>query len=94
MQMGFRKSLLDKRKFYVHLMKEFQLALSVHVSVASNECSFSKLKLVRSYLRSTMKEECLDALMISSYSHDILDNIDLDKIADAWSGVKTRKLKI
>ena len=88
------KFLLDKRCFYPILVKAFQIALTIHVSVASNERSFSKLKIVKTYLRSTMEEDRLDALMVSACSSDILDRIDLDRIADAWSLLKTRKISI
>ena len=69
------KCVLGKQQFYPNLTKAYQLALTIPVSVASNELSFSKLKLVKSYLRSTMKENRLDDLMILSSSVDILDNL-------------------
>ncbi|CAB4004173.1 WD40 repeat-containing SMU1 [Paramuricea clavata] len=74
------KCVLGKQQFYPNLTKAYQLALTIPVSVASNERSFSKLKLVKSYLRSTMKENRLDDLMILSSSVDILDELELDKI--------------
>ena len=41
-----------------------------------------------------MKEDHVDDLMILSSGNDILDCLDLDKIADSWSICKTRKVKI
>ena len=35
-----------------------------------------------------MKQDRLDSLMISASSPDILDNIDINKIADAWAVVE------
>ena len=64
------------------------------VSVASSERSFSKLQISKNYLRSTMAEERLDALMIVTCSSDVLDNLDLDKLENAWSLLKTRRIKI
>ena len=49
------KFLLDKRCFHPNLVKAYQIALTISVSVASNARSFSKLKIVKTYLRSTMK---------------------------------------
>ena len=63
------------------------------MSVASSERYFSKLKIFKNYLRSTMAEERLDALMIVTCSSDVLDNLDLDKLANAWSLLKTRRIK-
>ena len=86
--------LKEKGKVYPSLLKAYQLALTIPVSVASNERSFSKLKLVKTYLRSTMKEARLDSLMLAACSNDILDSLNLDVIADSWSKLKTRKAKI
>ena len=58
------KSLLGNQRFYPSLAKAYQLALTIPVSVASNERSFSTLRLLKNYLRSTMKENRLDDLMI------------------------------
>jgi len=44
----------------------FRVMLTVPVSVASAERSFSKLKLIKSYLHSTMSEERLNGLAIFS----------------------------
>ena len=35
-----------------------------------------------------MFEESLDALMIVACSSEVLDNLDLDKLANAWSLLK------
>jgi hypothetical protein len=74
--------LLGRQCFYPNLSKAYQLALTIPVSVASNERSFSKLRLVKSYLRSTMTEDHLDDLMILASANDILDCLDLDSMAN------------
>ena len=86
--------LKDKLLFYPSLAKAYQLALTIPISVASNERSFSKLRLVKSYLRSTMKEDRLDALMILASSPDILHNLEIDNVANSWSNLKARRVKL
>ena len=47
------------------------------VTVASAERSFSKLKLIKNYLRSTMTQERLTTLSTISIEEAILDDIDI-----------------
>ena len=41
-----------------------------------------------------MKEDRLDSLMISACAHDILDGLDLNKLADEWAILKTRRVSV
>lgn len=70
-----------------------RLALTAPVSVASNERTFSKLILVKNYLRSTMSESKLDSLMILSIERDVIDELDLNKISSQWSKLKQRRIQ-
>ena len=85
------KFLTDKQYKYSHFLKAYQIALTIPVSV---ERSFNKLKIVKNYLGFTMAEERLDALVKAICSSDVLDNLDLDKLANAWSLLETRRIKI
>ena len=88
------KWFVAKSHIYLNLSKAYRLALAVPISVASNERSFSKLNLIECYIRSTMKEERLDYLMVAACSSDVLDRLGLDEVADSWSILKTRRIKI
>ena len=50
------------------------------MNIASAERSFTKLKLLRNRLRTTILQERLNELAICSIEKDILDNIDQDMI--------------
>ena len=50
------------------------------MNIASVERSFTKLKLLRNHLRTTILQERLNELAICSIEKDILDNIDQDMI--------------
>jgi hypothetical protein len=52
------------------------------VAVASAEINFSKLKLLKKCLRSTMSQERLTALAMCSIDKDILNIIDLSVVLD------------
>jgi hypothetical protein len=58
------------------------------------ERSFSKMKIVKNYLRSTMKGERLEDLIVLSTEKDLTDTIDLNVILKIWATRKNRKLKI
>jgi hypothetical protein len=53
--------------------------------VASAERSFSKLKLLKNYLRSTMSQERLNGLAICSIEKKILKSIELDTILNDFA---------
>ena len=55
------------------------------VTVAGNERSFSKLKLVKNHLRTTQSDSCLNDLLLLYSEKDIVDDIELDVIANQWS---------
>ncbi|KAI4967922.1 hypothetical protein ZWY2020_010403 [Hordeum vulgare] len=63
---------------YPNVCVAYQILLIVHVTVASAERSFSKLKLLKNYLRSTMLQHRLNGLAMCCIEKGILDNVDLD----------------
>ncbi|XP_075687657.1 zinc finger MYM-type protein 1-like [Rhinoderma darwinii] len=65
---------------------------TIPVSVASGERSFSKLKLIKTYLRSTMSEERLSSLAVLSIENHLLNSIDLNSVIDEFARVKARRV--
>ena len=86
--------LVSKWDSMPNLCIAYQLALTSPVSVASNERSLSRLKLVKNYLRTLMTHERLDDLMIITCESDITDDLSLDELAEKWSRLKSRRMKI
>ncbi|KAL4555005.1 hypothetical protein LXL04_037615 [Taraxacum kok-saghyz] len=56
----------------------YRILLTIPVTVASAERSFSKLKLLKSYLRSTMTQERLSGLATISIENEILESINYE----------------
>ena len=73
--------------------RAYRLLLTAPVTVAKDERIFSRLKLIKTHLRTTMTEKRLEALMMLSCEKDLTDNANLDKIAENWAVLKSRKVK-
>ena len=58
----------------------YRILLTIPVTVASAERSFSKLKLIKSYIRSTMSQERLNGLAILSIEKHMLEQIDFNSL--------------
>ena len=61
------------------------LFVTLPVTVASAERSFSKLKIIKNYLRSTMRQDRLDELAIISIENEEARALDLDNLIDAFA---------
>ena len=69
----------------------YRILLTVPVTVASAERSFSKLKLLKNYLRSTMSQERLNGLAMCTIERAILDSIDLNTVLDDFASRNARR---
>ncbi|RUM29574.1 MAG: hypothetical protein DSY42_06210 [Aquifex sp.] len=71
-----------------------RLFLTICVSVASCERSFSKLKLIKNYLRSTMSQARLNSLAIISIENERAKNVNFDDVIDKFADAKARRMSI
>lgn len=73
------------------------LRISLHIlltfasSIASCERSFSKLKLIMNYLRTTMSQERLNNLAMLSIEREEAENTNFEQIIDIFAATKARK---
>ena len=82
LQIGFIKS----RKITLRIF------ITICVSVAMCERSFSKLKLVKNYLRSIMIQSRLTNLAILSIERESAHSIDFDNVINEFASRKVRKI--
>lgn len=71
-----------------------RIYLTLAISVASCERSFSKLKLIKNYLRSTMSSTRLSNLAILSIEQELAVNIDFDKVISDFAARKARRIRL
>ncbi|KAJ1283327.1 hypothetical protein BS78_03G119900 [Paspalum vaginatum] len=76
---------------YPNVCVDYRILLTVPVTVASAERSFSKLKLLKNCLRSTMLQERLNGLAMCCIEKDVSDNIDLDIILNDFASRNARR---
>ena len=72
----------------------YKIFLTIPVTSAHAERSFSRLKLIKSYLRSTMRQERLSALSLLSIERKISCSCDYDAVIDNFATIKTRRKKL
>lgn len=70
------------------------LFLTLPFTVASNERAFSKLKIIKNYLRSSMAQDRLSNLCILAIEHKYTENMSYDAIVDEFAISKCRKVCI
>ena len=79
---------------FPNLRIALQILLTIAVSIASCERSFSKLKLIFSYLRASMGQDRLCDLALLSIEKETVEKIDFDAIIDKFAGMKARKINL
>lgn len=92
---NFLKHLLDTRNMFgssfTELISALVLFLTLPVSVAQAERSFSKLKLIKNYLRTKMDQERLSNLALMSIERQRALQVDKAKVVDRFFQMKKRR---
>ena len=76
---------------YPNLFMSLQIMLTLPITIGTAERSFSKLKLIKTYLRSTMTQNRLSNLTILSIEHEESQKLDIDSLIDEFAVIKARK---
>ena len=71
----------------------YRVLLTIPVTVASAERSFSKLKLLKSYLRSTMTQQRLNDLATIALESEVPEKIDYEHIIEDFISRNTKTMK-
>ena len=66
--------------------------LNIPVTIASAERSFSKLKLIKTYLRSTVSQDRLHGLAMLSIEKKMLEQLDYVNLIDIFASKIARRV--
>ncbi|XP_022008219.1 zinc finger MYM-type protein 1-like [Helianthus annuus] len=69
----------------------YRILLTIPVTVASAERSFSKLKLLKSYLRPSMSQERLSGLAMIAIENEVLDDINCEELIHQFAIKNARR---
>jgi len=77
---------------FANVSTALRILLTVPVTVASGERSFSKLKLIKTYLRSTMTQDRFNGLALLSIENDIATSLNYTDLLSVFANAKARKI--
>ncbi|KAK0141003.1 Zinc finger MYM-type protein 1 [Merluccius polli] len=82
------------QELYPNLWIALRIAVTLPVRVASAVRSFSKLKLIKTYLRSSMAQERLSGLAIISINTEVAQQLSYDDLIDDFASRKCRRVHL
>lgn len=82
---------LAQVSYFPNALVAYRVLLTIPVTVASAERSFSKLKLLKSYLRSTMSQERLNGLALISIENELLRNMNYEELIHKFASENARR---
>ena len=84
----------DLKSVFPNIDIMLRIYLCMMVSNCSGERSFSKLKIIKNRLRTTLDQEKLNWLSLMSIESDVLRSIDFRDIIKDFANSKARKVSI
>jgi hypothetical protein len=82
---------ITKMDSYPNISNAYRILFTMPVTVASAERSFSKLKLLKNYIKSTMSQERLNGLATLCIEKKLLDEIDINSIVGDFTSNNVRR---
>lgn len=84
----------DLQDAFPNICVALRIYSTLPTTSASWERSFSKLKLIKNYLRSSMSQERLSSLAILAIENRIAHELNYDKVIDLFAEQKARRVKL
>ena len=86
------RELYPLKAAFPNLLKVLQITLTIAVSTAECKRSFSSLRRIKTYLRSTMTNSKLADLAVLSIEKEISKNIKLEEVVDRFAASGTHRI--
>jgi len=77
--------------YYPNVSIAYRILLTMSVTEATVERRFSKLKLLKNYMRSKMSQERSNGLAILCIKKDVIEHINVDTIISDFASRNARK---
>jgi hypothetical protein len=85
---------LKRHDYFPNASIAYRVLLTIPVTVASAERSFSKLKLLKSYMRTTMTQQRLNDLATISLESEVLEKIDYEDIIEDFISKNPKRMML
>nr|GFB02033.1 zinc finger MYM-type protein 1 [Tanacetum cinerariifolium] len=79
---------------YPNAIIAYRVLLTIPVTVASAERSFLKLKLIKSYMQSSMSQERLNGLALIAIERDMLESVDYEDLINNFASKNARRIAL
>ena len=87
-------SFLKRHDCFPNASIAYRVLLTIPVTVASAERSFSKLKLLKSYMRTTMTQQRLNDLATISLESEVLEKIGYEDIIEDFISKNPQRMML
>ena len=84
----------EEPECYGNTIQLMKIALTLPLTSCCAERAFSKLKIIKSRLRSTMNQERLQSLMFMSIESDIMEGLDTEKLVQDFVDISPRRMNL
>ena len=91
---GAAKKAQEMKSVFPLTNRAYRIVLTAPVTVAKDERTSSKLKIVKNLCRSRTSDERLEELMFITCEKDITDEIRVHNLAKLWGSLKSRRIAI
>ena len=84
----------DMCSIFPGLFTMYRIFLTLPINSAGAERSFSRLKLIKSYVRSTIGEDRLSGLALITIERQFASEVDYNEVIDNFARMKPRRKKL